>query len=306
MDQIRYDFREEEIQEIFNQYIVRRIFDVATPAQSGTVPITVLIGAQPAAGKTSGQKRTIELYDTELIPIVGDDFRQFHPQYAEIMDTDPLVMPDATKQLAARLVEKSIEYANRCGFSTIIEGTWRSSDVVMNTAKAAKDYGREVHLTVLATKPSISRIGMFSRYYDDTSHGIKARWTPPIAHEIVLKRLDSNIMDFASSDLFDCYKAITRSGKLLYDGVDGNAWHDAWRKEFTAPLTVEEKRFVDERAERYSRLAREYTPERVKEVEAVLSAASSGATEPLVYVEPYMRKGQPVSGYFRHAPAPRK
>lgn len=306
MNTIRYEFNEAEIQEIFEQYIVHRVFDTATPALSGNTPITVLIGAQPAAGKTSGQKRTIELYNTELIPIIGDDFRQFHPQYDEIMDENPLSMPDATKQLSARLVEKSIEYANKHGFSTIIEGTWRSSDVVMNTAQAAKDYGREVHLTVLATKPAISRIGMFSRYYDDTFHGIQARWTPPAAHETVLKNLDSNIMNFALSGLFDRYKAITRSGKLLYDGTDGKAWHDAWRDEFTAPLTAEEQRFVDARSERYVRLAGEYTPEHVREVDSVLSAARTGGVDPLIYVEPYMRNGKPVSGYFRHAPTHQK
>ena len=147
---------------------------------------------------------------------------------------------------------------------------------------------------------------MCSRYYDAVSAGKSARWTPISAHETVLGNIDGNIESFASSDLFDRYTVIDRTGNVLYDGTDGKAWHDAWRKEFTAPLTAEEQRFVDARAERYVRLAGEYTPERVREVDSVLSAASSGATDPLIYVEPYMRNGKPVSGYFRHAPNHRK
>lgn len=303
MDIEKRNLNEHEIQDIFDRYVVPRVFGIADSPSYDAAPVTVLIGAQPAAGKTRGQRRAIALYDMPLIPIVGDDFRQFHPQYDEIMRTDPISMPDVTKQLSGKLVEKCIDYANKHGYSTIVEGTWRSCDVVMKTAKTAKECGRDVHLVALATKPAISRIGIFSRYYDDVSHGIPARWTPIEAHETVLKNLESNVLSFSLSELFDNYKVIDRSGDVLYDGPDGSEWHDVWHESFTAPLTAGEQEFVDEKSERYRILAAKYTPEHVCEVESVLSAARSGSTDPLVYVEPYVRKGHSVSGYYRRAPS---
>lgn len=298
-----YTLSEKQIQEIFDEYVKPLTFRHSEYVPN---PVTVLVGAQPAAGKTQGQKHARALYDTELTPIIGDDFRKYHPDYRRALLDDPTEMPDVTKQLSARLVEKCIDYANENGYSTIIEGTWRDDSVVLDTAREARRHGRSVQLVALATKPSLSRIGMCSRYYDAVSAGKSARWTPISAHETVLGNIDGNIESFASSDLFDRYTVIDRTGSVIYDGTDGKAWHDAWRKEFTAPLTAEEQRFVDARSERYVKLAGEYTPERVSEVDSVLSAARSGAVDPLIYVEPYMRNGKPVSGYFRHVPTRRK
>lgn len=41
-------------------------------------PTTVFIGGQPAAGKTSGQELARNLHQ-DITPIVGDDYRQYHP-----------------------------------------------------------------------------------------------------------------------------------------------------------------------------------------------------------------------------------
>lgn len=44
-------------------------------------PITVFLGGQPAAGKTRAQRRLTGIYDGLLAPIIGDDFRRYHPDY---------------------------------------------------------------------------------------------------------------------------------------------------------------------------------------------------------------------------------
>lgn len=296
----KYYVSENDIQAIFDEYVCPIVFKDSK--QVPGKPVTVLVGAQPAAGKTQGQKHAQALYNDGLTAIVGDVFRKYHPNYREMVRNEPTKMPDYTRQLSGRLVEKSIDYANENGYSIIIEGTWRSDDVVLGTAEAAVSHGRDVHLVALATKPALSRIGMFSRYYDAVVVGKSARWTPISAHEKVLANIDKNINEFAASDLFNRYTVIDRSGSVLYDGTDGKAWHDTWHDCFTAPLTADEQRFVDEKAKRYSELAKRYTPEHAREVETVLSAACSGSSDPLIYVEPYMRKGETVRGHFRSAP----
>ena len=296
----KYKVSDKKIQDIFDNYVKPMVFSNSKPAHGK--PVTVLIGAQPAAGKTQGQKHARRLYSDDLTSIVGDEFRKYHPFYRQMLRDEPTKMPDYTKELSARLVEKCIDYANDNDYSVIIEGTWRSDDVVMGTAKSAVENGRSVHLIALATKPSLSRIGMFSRYYDAVSAEKSARWTPPSAHEKVLSNIDNNIEEFAQSNLFDRYTVLDRSGHVLYDGNDGQKWHDTWHDCFTSPLTPDEQQFVDDKSRRYNELAKKYTPEHAKEVSSILSAARSGTIEPLIYVEPYIRKGTLVSGYYRRAP----
>ena len=67
---------DEEIKRIFNEAILPKI---VRRTQEAERPITVFLGGQPGAGKTKGQQRVVEMYpQRELLPITGDDFRQYH------------------------------------------------------------------------------------------------------------------------------------------------------------------------------------------------------------------------------------
>lgn len=71
-------------------------------------------------------------------------------------------MPDVTKQLSARLVEKCIDYANENGYSAIIEGTWRDDSVALDTAREARRSAcREARSYIMVIMRSYSKAYMF-------------------------------------------------------------------------------------------------------------------------------------------------
>ena len=68
---------EKQLRNIFEQSIISFVFD---GYHKRNTPTTVFLGAQPAAGKTAGQRHILDMYpDHSIVPIVGDDFRHFHP-----------------------------------------------------------------------------------------------------------------------------------------------------------------------------------------------------------------------------------
>lgn len=57
-------------------------------------PTAIFVGAQPGAGKSSILTRLRGRFRGNVALISGDDFRQFHPAYARLRDTDPVAMPN--------------------------------------------------------------------------------------------------------------------------------------------------------------------------------------------------------------------
>lgn len=200
-------------------------------------PTTVFLGAQPAAGKTRGQRRVLGMYPgASLFPVIGDDYRRYHPDYNRLIAEDPVRMPDVTAELSGRLVGKVVDYADRLGISIIIEGTWRNSATVLGEAERAFAAGRRLHAALLAVPPDISRLGLLERFYYDMDEGRDARWTPPRAHEDTVRSLPDTVRRVAASSLFSRFTTLSRDGDILYDGTDGSRFENAWSKEFHRPL----------------------------------------------------------------------
>lgn len=94
---------------------LRRVFDAA--ARSAIFPpvpvgdrLLVLLGGQPAAGKTRAQAAILAEYP-ELVSITGDDLRAYHPGYRDLAVNDPLGMPAATAPTSSGLIRLALEHA---------------------------------------------------------------------------------------------------------------------------------------------------------------------------------------------------
>ncbi len=181
---------------------------------------TVFLGAQPGAGKTRGQELVKKLYGGRILPIVGDDFRQYHPDFKRLMRDDPLAMPGITAKAAGIWTGMAVKYADDHGVSCVIEGTWRNAPTVLDEAGKAIALGRGMHAVLLAVPPALSRLGTLARFYDDLASMGVARWTPPAAHETTIANLEKNVPLIADSGLMDRLTVISRDGAVLYDGHD--------------------------------------------------------------------------------------
>ena len=207
-------------------------------------PVTVFLGGQPAAGKTSGQDLAKRLYPG-ITPIIGDDYRRFHPDYRRLLAEDPLRMPEATAGLAGVWTGMCVDHADEYGFPITIEGTWRNASTVLDEAERCRRLGRRTHAIIMATPPLVSRAGMVDRYCSSLIAGDAARWTPPDHHDRVVEALHRNVPLIAGSDLIDRFTVTDRSGLILADSRHGDDVAEAWRRRFEAVPTLGEQQQID-------------------------------------------------------------
>ncbi|HET9655331.1 MAG TPA: zeta toxin family protein [Kineosporiaceae bacterium] len=235
---------EKYLRQRFEERIAGDVFAHARPSER---PVTVLLGAQPGAGKTAGGNRVVDLYPPgEVIRIMGDDLRQYHPDYPDLMATDPLQMPDATDAAMRRWIDMCVDYADEHNYSVLIERTWRSVDATLGSARQAADQGRATHAVVVAVPPELSRLSTLGRYYRDVDSGKPARWTPPQVHDTAAAQLPHTVQQVAASPDVDRFTVTDRSGAILFDssepgpdrGRDGFA---AFEAAFKRTLTADER-----------------------------------------------------------------
>ncbi|RYN12766.1 Zeta toxin family protein [Bifidobacterium animalis subsp. animalis] len=266
-------------------------------------PVTVFLGGQPGAGKTKGQMLTLRLHPEErLLPIIGDDYRQYHPDYRRLVKDDPLAMPDVTAYASGRWTGMVVAWADAHQVSCIIEGTWRNRNTVLNEARHAHLIGRATHAVLVAVPPAISRLGILERYYLDRERGLEARWTPPQAHEDTVEALTHNVPFIATSGVMDRLTVIDRAGNTLYDGTDPNQFVESWHHVFTRPPSRQERADMAERVSKLKQLAQKHTPSnsQVLQLFDTLTVQDSSTTSTGgVWVQPHMRNGRPVRGYWR-------
>ena len=113
---------------------------VVDAAERSDRPCTVFVGGQPGAGKTRATHlvRVSGLHDGPLLPVNGDDLRQYHPDYDRLCDEEPLAMPERTAKASAVWIRMTMEYADENGIPAIVEGTWRNAATVLDEAANAK------------------------------------------------------------------------------------------------------------------------------------------------------------------------
>ncbi|MFR0558200.1 zeta toxin family protein [Pseudoscardovia radai] len=223
-------------------------------------PVTYFLGAQPGAGKTRGQMFIQRLCPGYLMPVVGDDFRQYHPDYDRLMETDPLSMPDVTARAAGAWTGMAVKYADGNRISCVIEGTWRNAATVLDEARRARSLGRGTRAVLLAVPPALSRLGILSRFYEDMRTEGSARWTPPTAHETTVGNLPRTVPQVAGSGLMDRLTVLERSGNVLYDGDDPARFVAVWQQGFDRTLTADEIGFAATTWECLVGLCEEFTP----------------------------------------------
>ena len=205
------------MEKIWQQDIEPRIFARSTPEEH---PILILLGGQPGSGKTRlAHLITREIYGTRNITqIIGDDFRQFHPHYRRLLETNPAGMPSRTAKAAGFWTEKAIEFALKKRISILIEGTFRNPETPLFAAGSAKKSGYEVYVFAMAVPPFQSKLGTLERFYRALADKSAARWTPPAIHDQAVASLPGSVKDLGDAKRIQHLTVSDRDLKALYEG----------------------------------------------------------------------------------------
>ncbi|MDO5053195.1 MAG: zeta toxin family protein [Pseudoclavibacter sp.] len=214
---------DEWLSHIFQARARQRLFGSHAPHPDG--PVLVLLGGQPAAGKTQAQRRILaEHPDDDLVEVTGDDLRVFHPDYRRLARDAPFLMPNATAPVSGGLVRLAVEHAHAHRYSLLLEGTFRDAAMVTGTATWFADAGYRVEVAAVATPAVVSRLSAEMR---SLAGGLPAvgRWTPPSAHESALEHSPGVVAALEALPHIARVQVFSRE-RLLYDNsrTDTGAW----------------------------------------------------------------------------------
>ncbi|GAA3730936.1 hypothetical protein HDA32_005605 [Spinactinospora alkalitolerans] len=218
----RYRLSDEALKDRFDEYVRAYVFEEHAPSGS---PVLVLLGAQPAAGKSRAQQAVVRAYPG-IVSLSGDDLRQFHPDYDDLMEQDPLAMPNATAQASGAWVAMSIDHARENGYSLLLEGVFRDPEMTLGTAaefaQSPKKY--RVEVVSLGVPEEVSRLDSVRRYLSPGDS--PARWTPATAHDLGYRMSPQTVQACENSEHVHRITITDRSGADLFTnerGPDG-AW----------------------------------------------------------------------------------
>lgn len=186
-------------------------------------PNAYLLGGQSGAGKTF--LHGILAQGQEVAPVVinGDEYRKSHPRFALLQAKYGDAAVEYTAPWAGKMTEALIDALSKLSYNLIIEGTLRTSDVPMSTARLLRERGYDVSLALMAVKPEISLISCQIRYEEMRIAGTTPRATDPAHHKKIVDDIVSNLSVLEGSGLFDGIYLYTRTGRRLYpaEGAPG-------------------------------------------------------------------------------------
>ena len=250
-DRLRHALPDDRHEHIFQRRVLPSLLPLSG---SGGVPVAVILGGQPGAGKT----RLLNDASSELqatgatVVINGDNLRSFHPAYARLQETDPLNAARYTDHDSGRWVEKLIAAAQERRVNMVIESTMRRPDVFVRTGGQLRSAGYEIEARALAVPERLSWQGVHQRYEATLAVAGAARFSAREAHDAGAAGMLDTLRRIEQDRLADRVLVAARSGAVLYDNrLENGAWREAPRAvevvqaERSRPRTSEELRDVE-------------------------------------------------------------
>jgi hypothetical protein len=220
-DRSRFLLPEQVSDQLFHEAIAPYVFDGIEKTAS---PSIVFVGGQPGSGKSALLRYCVQQYQEHngntIAEIVGDDFRAYHPKYAELLDTDDETAAFYTDKDVGRWIEKSLRYAaENVGCSVALESTLRQPNVVCGTMHFFKEHGYTVNLNILLAHSLLSRLGVIERYLAQMSDTGNGRFTVRESHDASYDAIPDTVNAIFAAGKLNQVSLYNRGAKLI------STWH---------------------------------------------------------------------------------
>ena len=176
-----------------------------------------ILGGQSGAGKTTLHRIFKKELEDNCIIINGDEFRPYHPRYKELKKEYGEDAVTKLSKFSGQMVEQLVDKLSEDGYNLIIEGTLRTTEVPLKTAKKLKENGYEVDLGLIAVKPQISYLSTIDRYEKMLDKGVNTRITPKEHHDKIVNSLANNVDEIYKSQEFSNIRIYDREENCLYN-----------------------------------------------------------------------------------------
>ncbi|TCO18484.1 zeta toxin [Kribbella steppae] len=243
-----------------DQVIARRLAQI-TPRERpsrapGERPYAVLIGGQPAAGKTTLQELIQAALDADRTAVYDfDDDSLAHPRYDAIMRANGINGNDVVAgSLPPELRGRCLDHLRAGEYDVIASAPLQSEDAARAWLQGFRDAGYRVAVVYVATHEADSTLGVANRYQqakDDTGIG---RWVKPQHHNHAYRGIPDTAHDLESQGLVDDIYVVDRDGNVLYENhrtADGSMAGPLQARETLVagrnrpPTVAEHQRFVE-------------------------------------------------------------
>jgi hypothetical protein len=181
------------------------------------MPIAVIVGGQPGAGKTIINSSLKNLYNNNIAVINGDDYRELHPYYLEIAEENDKNIAEYTevdvRDWTSRLFNLSINKS----YNTALEITLRQDKPILATLENLNRFGYRSQLKVIAVKKEFSILGIHQRYEFQRSVKGFGRWTTQEAHDASYDNMHYTILALEASPFLSSISISCRDGSKIYE-----------------------------------------------------------------------------------------
>lgn len=248
LDAEQHRLSEIEHQRIFERRIVPALFSGVQPAET---PIAVIFGGQPGAGKSASLEAAVDELQIRggAAQIIGDDLRNYHPRYAELLSRDDKTAAFYTDRDSGRWVEKAIQHAKEQRVNLVIEGTMRDGAKVAETMTSLRAAGYEIDARALAVNERLSWQGVLQRYEAQRADRGSGRMTAPHSHRDAYEGMPLTLERIEREQLADRVSLYRRGGEAIYrNELTGGDWRQppqaraVLEAERNRPFTLDERR----------------------------------------------------------------
>jgi len=244
----QYRLSEAEHQAIFESEIGPELFAAASRASQ---PVAVIFGGQPGAGKSAAIDQAVIEFGRRggAVRIIGDELRDYHPQYDCLLRADDRTAAFYTDRDTGRWIEKAITEAKAQRVNIVIEGTMRDGNTVVRTMLSLREAGYHIDARVMAVTWRLSEQGILQRYENQKADRGVGRMTTLQAHMAGYEGMLQTLARIEGDRLADRITIYRRGDEAIYcNELLGGQWtgepqaRAAVEAERARPMTLQERR----------------------------------------------------------------
>lgn len=257
----KIEVTEAEREQAYADRIAQLTPSVAPDRAPGQRPQVILLGGQPAAGKSTTQRLLhASIGADRMATYESDDNAAVHPRYDAIMREHGMAGHDLAWESLEGLHPASLAHL-RAGdpqYDVLASHPLTREEWAKEWVSGFTDQGYRASVVYIATHEANSSLGLTDRYQagvDDVGYG---RWLPPELHDEFYQEMPATAQVLESAGLVDDIYVVDRDGYVLYEnhrGADGQWEHEpgvgqAIKDERDRPPTPEARAAFDRTADR--------------------------------------------------------
>lgn len=178
-------------------------------------PVLIILGGQPASGKSSAIYTISNQLENNIIALNGDDYKSYYPGYQNLLAEDSDATSKIVQPYSNYVVDSLKKELMSFGHNILIEGTMRTAKTPIDTAEEFKSSGYKVEAYVVASNYYASRVGCVRRCEREIATTGSGRSVLVEAHDEAYANIPNTIRELNKSGLFDSINIVSRDGTIL-------------------------------------------------------------------------------------------